>query len=250
MFCLNQRWLAPLFRALMTIAVIFVALFGAANLPIYANEPIVVVGYPPVSNMEGTTGHDLVVREAFRRIGHDVRFVLEPTKRSIHNANLGIYDAHYLRTASVLDTYPNLVLVPVPIKSTDYVAIVKRDDIDINGWDSLKDYVVGYPLGWKSFERFIDRFGTAVTLSEAAEALRMLDSGNIDVVLWTRNMFRRATSEAESMSLRISGPPLLKRELFLLVHESHRDMVPNLGKALTDMIEDGTLFTFCPTCKP
>jgi polar amino acid transport system substrate-binding protein len=246
----NKPRLALKSGALMAIVVILVALIGTANFPTYANEPIAVVGYPPVSNKDGTTRNDLVVREVFRRIGRDVRFVLEPTNRSIRNTNLGVYDAHYLRTAGVLDNHPNLLLVPVPIKSTSYVAIVKRDDIKINGWGSLKDYVVGYPLGWKVFEPYVDQFGTAVTLSQSAQALKMLDSGNIDVVLWTRNMLRRARSNSNFLNLREGGPPLGKKDLYLVVHEKQRELVPLLTKAITDMIADGTLYTLCPTCKP
>ena len=102
-----------------------------------ASESLVINTYaiPPFTTEEATGFLDNVVREAGRRIGHDITIVSWPEKRGIRLANSGKEDGHFIRIASVTEEFRNLIHVPVPIYRSIYVAIAKREDVEVEGWE-------------------------------------------------------------------------------------------------------------------
>ena len=71
-----------------------------------------------VSGIQNEQTHAMakeVLREAYRRIGYDIRFEFLPGKRSLEYANKGLTDGDVARIAGTEKKYPNLIPVPTPI---------------------------------------------------------------------------------------------------------------------------------------
>ena len=119
----------------------------------------------PYSTPRGTGCMDLVVKEAFRRIGEKVKIVWLPSERALINANSGIDDGDFVRVAGIEKEYHNLVMVPEKLCEFEFAAFAKSSAIKVSGWESLKRYNVGIPRG-------------AVALEEKMPAVRSLTEVN------------------------------------------------------------------------
>ena len=219
--------------------------------PAGASESIVISTFltPPFSTKEGTGFLDNVVREAGRRIGRDITIVWWPEKRGIRLANSGREDGHFPRTTFVLEKFRNLIPIPVAIWRSIHVAIARRPDVEVKGgWESLRSYSVGYPMGWKIFEKKEEYFGTSFPTGSRSSLFRMVDRGRVDVILFEKNYFGLLAPSEGMTHLRILEPPLSSSGKFLLLHKKHASLVPKFAAALKEMTEDGTLRKLCPPC--
>ncbi|HPE90971.1 MAG TPA: hypothetical protein PK146_01640, partial [Synergistales bacterium] len=94
---------------------------------------------------------DLLVKEAFSRIGLETEIVFNPTGRSLSDVNEGLADGELNRIEGMEKNFPNLVRVPEPNMVMDFVAFSKKEYI-INGWESISDLRIGIVKGWKILE--------------------------------------------------------------------------------------------------
>ena len=95
---------------------------------------------------------DLLVKEAFRRIGLEAEIVFNLTGRSLSDVNEGLADGELNRIEGMEKNFPNLVMVPEPNMVMDFVAFSKRD-LPIDGWDSIRGLRVGIVRGGRSWRR-------------------------------------------------------------------------------------------------
>lgn len=204
---------------------------------------------PPISTKERDGFLDLVMIEIFDRNGIDIKIRFVPVLRGAILANSGEEDGHFTRTTSGAKAFENLLPMTVPLHHAEYIAMVKRDDISINDWDDLKKYSVGYPFGWKVFENKEKHFGESIPYYKIPRMIEHLGVGKIDVMLGERIETRILQNRLKLPTYREIDPPLLKKKDFLLLHKKHKDLIPKLDKALTDMIAEGVAQKLCPPCK-
>lgn len=182
----------------------------------------------------------LLSQEAFRRVGLSMQLVSNPSERSLFFANAGEVDGEGLRVAGLSAQYPNLVQVPEPYIRVSFVAFARDERIRLDhGWASLKAHRVAYITGWKLFDANVPG-GTEVTrVDKAEQLLRMLDSGRIDLALYT---LADGTALARSLDLRAHAlmPALKELDMFLYLHKRHAGLAPRLAQALQDMKADGS----------
>ena len=184
--------------------------------------------------------HDLS-KEAFRRIGVDVKLVSLPSERSLHSANLGEVDGEGLRVPGLASQYPNLVQVPERYIGISFVAFAKDTSIRLDqGWDSLKSHRVAFINGWKMFENNAGGAKSVNKVDKAEQLFLMLDGGRIDLALYTRT---DGVALARHMGLSSIAPltPALKDvDMYLYLHRKHEALVPKLAQALREMKADGS----------
>ena len=184
--------------------------------------------------------HDLS-KEAFRRIGVDLKLVSLPSERSLHSANLGEVDGEGLRVPGLASQYPNLVQVPERYIGISFVAFARDASIRLDhGWESLKPHRVAFINGWKMFEGNAGGARVVSKVDKAEQMFLMLDGGRIDLALYTR---ADGVALARSMGLSSIAPlaPALKDvDMFLYLHRKHEALVPKLAQALREMKADGS----------
>jgi polar amino acid transport system substrate-binding protein len=184
--------------------------------------------------------HDLS-KEAFRRIGVDLKLVSLPSERSLHSANLGEVDGEGLRVPGLASQYPNLVQVPERYIGISFVAFARDASIRLDhGWESLKPHRVAFINGWKMFEGNAGGARVVSKVDKAEQMFLMLDGGRVDLALYTR---ADGVALARSMGLSSIAPlaPALKDvDMFLYLHRKHEALVPKLAQALREMKADGS----------
>lgn len=180
-------------------------------------------------------------KEAFRRIGADIKLVSLPSERSLHSANQGEVDGEGLRVPGLASQYPNLVQVPERFIGISFVAFAKDASIRLDqGWDSLKQYRVAFINGWKMFEANASGARVVNKVDKPEQLFLMLDGGRIDLALYTR---ADGIALARSMGLAAVAPlaPSLKDvDMYLYLHKRHEALVPKLAQALREMKADGS----------
>lgn len=183
---------------------------------------------------------DLIIKEMFKRIGHEVKIVHMPSERALANANEGIDDGDFVRISGIEKKYPNLVMVPEKVCDFEFAAFTKNRSITISTWESLKPYNVGIITGWKILEANV--VGTrSLTKTRNDEALfDLLQNDRADLVLFDRIQGMAVIKKRQLTGIRILEPLLAKKEMYLYLNRRHALLVPKLAAALQGMKRDGT----------
>lgn len=181
---------------------------------------------------------DRILQEAFRRINQQVRFVTTPSERGLINANSGAADGDVNRIAGLSKTYPNLLQVPEPNMSYDFMAF-SRKALPIKGWESLRGLRVGYITGWKIFDENVQ--GASVTKVDTPQQLfTLLAADRVDVALFDRWGGGHYLHEMKLSEVKAQEPPLARRDMYLYLNSAHAALVPRVAAALKAMKTDGT----------
>ncbi len=194
----------------------------------------------PLSRADDTGFIDQLVKEAFRRIGMNVKVVHLPAERSLINANEGVEQGVYVRIRDMDSLYHNLVRVPERIVDFEFVAFTTGVKARIDGWESLRPYEVGIIRGWKILEMNV-RSDKEVKCVKTPEILfDMLLDGRVELVVYNRLNGLGLIKDNGLKGVSVLDPPLAVREMFLYLHKSQEALVPRLTEALRAIKQDGS----------
>jgi len=198
--------------------------------------------YPPPYSTEDAQGIlDRVLREAFSRTGHDVRFLRLPAERALLDADAGLADGVVARIHGIDALYPNLVRVPsATLVSRDFVAFSRKGLGPIRRWEDLASFNIVYVRGWKIVEQNVPEAKSVLAVDGSRRAFRLLARGRADVVINARLDGAVVARQEGIRDLVIHEPPLTSRSLYPYLHVDHQAMVPDLAAALDAMKADGS----------
>jgi polar amino acid transport system substrate-binding protein len=180
-----------------------------------------------------------VAREAFRRVGLDLRVVPLPHERALVNANAGIEDGDLYRAAGFEKDFSNLAQVPESLVQQDFVAVARRPDVSVRGWDDLARYSVAYVTGNKILERHLEGFANVKSLRDNTLLFGLLATDRVDVVLINRWVGLVAARHA-GLAVRVQEPALVRVPMYMYLHRRHATLIPPLAAALAEVKRDGT----------
>jgi len=196
---------------------------------------------PPRSRPDGTGYEDRIVAEAFRRIGLAVRLEVMPAERCLVQADKGHVGGVYARVAGLSEKYPNLVMVPEPVDTFEFVAYSRRDDLRIAGWADLRPLSVGIITGWKIVEDLTREVRARTSVRDEEALFGLLRHGRVDVVVTGGAAGREVVRRTGYTELRPHSPPLAVRPMHLYLNRRHGGLAPRLAEALRQMRADGSL---------
>ena len=87
--------------------------------------------------------------------GLNLKLVQTPAKRSVTSLRQGLIDAEITRIPSFAETYPEGIMVSVPLTSISYFAYSARSDIEVKGWESLSPYKIVTVRGFQFVNEFL-----------------------------------------------------------------------------------------------
>lgn len=224
-------------------ALMGLALFAIAPGPAWAAGPALTLATgsrEPLVSSSGRPGFaEELVREALRRIGHDLRVVPLPVERALMNANAGIEDGDLYRAAGFEKDYPDLVQVPQPLLDQDFVAVARDPSVQVRGWPDLARYSVAYVTGNKILERRLQGFTNVTSVRDNALLFGLLANDRVDVALINRWVGLLAARQA-GVAVHVQEPALLRVPMYMYLHRKHEALVPQLATALAEVRRDGT----------
>jgi polar amino acid transport system substrate-binding protein len=198
---------------------------------------------PPLSNEDGTGMIDLIVKEAFSRIGVKIHIIRADRKQALEKANKGLYDGDIMRVAGTSLKYPNLFQVPESFYENEYVAFSKTVNTPMTGWEGLKPYRVAIPEGSVEIGRNVTEQNTksVVKIVSPFDMFNMIRKGEADLVIYERLMGYEQIREGEMSDIHVLEPSFSKKQMYLYLHNKHQDLIPKLAAAISNMKKDGTI---------
>ena len=194
---------------------------------------------PLVSTLERPGFIEELVREALRRVGHQLQVVSLPVERALIHANAGVEDGDLYRASGFEQDYPNLVRVPESLGQQDFVAFSLRDDVRVRSWNDLQHYSVAYVTGYKIIERHLHDSLKAESVRDNAALFSLLAANRAEVVLSNR-WVGYAAARTAGLAVRVHEPPLLHVPMYVYLHRRHDALVPRLSTAIAGVRSDGT----------
>ncbi|WP_417453205.1 substrate-binding periplasmic protein [Kiloniella sp.] len=205
---------------------------------ILAQEPLAFTG---IENSSYATISKQVMKEAYRRLGLDVKFTDLPAARSLAVANSGRVDGELYRIKDIHLKYKNLIMVPVPIGIMEGVAITTNSEISLQEWESLAPYRVCIRNGVKFAEAGTKNM--KVDVSNSNEHLFYnLGLNRCDVIILARLTSIKLAQDFETeMERPVYYHVIQTYPLFHYLHKKNKPLVLKLTKTLENMQIDGTI---------
>lgn len=218
---------------------IFSVLFAT---PLYAGQTLVLstADSSPLSTKEQDGFSDLVIREAFKRLGVDIQIVPLSSARSLSNADQSIDDGNFLRIQGVEKKFPHLVRVPEKIVDVKFVVFSKQKNLKTSGWKSLEPFHVGYIRGWQIAEDMIKNVRQTTVVENRTSLFKVLENDRIDLAFAELYGGYYQIHTLKLQDVTMSQPPLASREMFLYLNKKHEKLVPKLAAVLKEMKQDGS----------
>jgi polar amino acid transport system substrate-binding protein len=197
---------------------------------------------PPISTIDKHGFFDLLIQEACTRIGYQVEIDHPQAGRALMLANAGINDGDGPRvdTLDNLSGYPNLIRVEEKLMNIDFVAFTVDPSLQIHGWNSLYGHDVAIVTGWKILERRLSNLSNLVKVKDVLHALLLLKNKRTDVVILDRYSGLETANRLGFTNIRVNGPPLYSRSMYLYLNKRNAEVARKLAMALRTMKNDGT----------
>ena len=229
-------WVSSLRTGIIGVAIAVAAAslaFPAAATP----ERIVLAGV--VGTTDAWAG-DVILREAYRRIGVELVIRKVPAARAVLLSSVGQLDGEVQRIDAFKNAFPTLIQVRPAINFLEAVVFSGSVDFEVEGWENLRPHTIGVVRGIKfavdntaGMRRYI--------ASDYEPLFRMLELGRLDVGVVPRinGLWYQAWMNTDRiLELR---PPLTRFDLFHYLHEKHASLVPILAAELSKMRREGRL---------
>jgi len=223
---------------LMVTAFILLASTVSARLPV--KMVFNTAHYSPRSTPEGNGFEDLLLKEALRRLGVQLKIVNLPSERCLVNVNEGIDDGNFARVEGMEKTYPNLLMVPEPIADFEFVVFSKRSDLKVDGWESLNGYHIGYITGWKIVESKTAKARSRSAAKDYEALFKLLEIGRVDLVVFDRAEGECFVRKRGLNDISTVLPILERRNMYVYLNRRHASMASEMAKVFIEMKKDGT----------
>ncbi|WP_299879851.1 hypothetical protein [uncultured Cocleimonas sp.] len=180
-----------------------------------------------------------ILTPAYSRIGISVKFEKLPNERSLVNANRGITDGVLGRVGGLVESYPNLIMIPIPIAYDEILVYSKKINFKVEGWNSLLPHKIGYVSGFKKAE--LKTVGMEVeTVTSPTQGLHKLNLGRTDLFIGIKGI-QCLINRLELSEIGSLDQPLEKIIMYHYVHKSHGEMAARLETVLRQMKESGEM---------
>ncbi len=224
-----------LIRSTIAAAAVAAACMGAG--PAAAQDNLTLV--TPVNSVD-TVISEVILREAYRRLGIAVTIRKYPAERALKTANQGRVDGEVQRINGLSKKYKNLIQVKPPINYINGTVFAKSADFIIQGWKSLAPYRIGIVRGIKFAERNTQGMKT-YPATDYAHLVKMLDKDRVDVVVSPGVNGWFQIKQLNLKGIREMSPPVARFELFHYLHKKNASLVPRIAKVISEMEINGDL---------
>ena len=250
------QWCGQLsLRLLRLYAAVFLILALTLPVQIHAATSITLNAgtAEPFITADGGGFYGVLTHEIFSRLGIEAKVIRLPSGRSIINANEGIDDGVIARTAGMEEKYHNLIRIPVSVVTFKFVAYSLNDKLSVTGWDSFEPYSIGYIRGWRIYEKNVTKYKSLTVVNNAEQLFRLLMNERTELILFE---YYRGTwwNKHLNANAHLIGSPVAEKDMFIYMHNKHKDLVPKITDVLNAMKQDGTYqkikdATFLPLLK-
>ena len=182
-----------------------------------------------------------VMTEFYRRLGHEMKLITLPGKRSIVEANKGTVDGELIRIKRSEKLLSNLTRIPTAIDSIKVVAITRVDGAEINSLADLAGKKIGAIHGLQLTDRIVQ--GLPHQSVDSIDSLfKILIVGRVDVILFPElDAKYHIRNHALGDKVTIHTPPILEVALYHFINKSKPTLIKDMSELLAKLKETGEL---------
>ncbi len=187
---------------------------------------------------------ELILREAYKRLGYDIEVRSYPPARSLFVSNSGDVDGEVHRLLSTASNSPNLIPVPVHIHKLDVVVFGKTKAKEpFNNWETLLPYKVGLIRGHIYAREAIERYPQMryEQMIDPEQLLKMVSAGRIDYAVLTKWTGLKILNKLQMKEVSLMEGTLETYELFHYLHKKNKHLVPEIERMLKSMSDSGEI---------
>lgn len=229
-FHLGVRWI-------LFVATMLITLVGVCGSGLAAERSVVLA--TPLNTID-TVISEVVLREAYGRIGLNVEIQKYPGERALRLADRGAVDGEVQRIDGLDRKYANLVQIYPPTNFIEGGVFTTGTVFDVDGWESLRPYRIGITRGIK-FAEENTRGMDVYSAGNYEELFQMLVRGRVDVIVSPSMNGRYQMNLMGLSGIRLLEPAVARFELFHYLHKDRADLASRITPVLEVMERDGTL---------
>ena len=118
-----------------------------------------------------------------------------------------------------------------------YSVVVRKDNTDITGFDSLSGKTVGAQVGSKPVETAQEHGATVKQFDTNTQGWMELEAGTIDAVAIDQAVALYYLQQGGNAKLKLAGEPILSRGVAMATAKDKTDLTQQINKALQDLKE-------------
>lgn len=195
---------------------------------------------PPVSDYL-----QAVLMEMDRRLPDiEISFETLPAERSIQLVANGTNAGECCRIpAVILSRHPDLKVVPVSFFSARFNVFSKYPAPPIERFEDLKPFSVGTVKGWKVAVDNLHRIDPQelYIVTQPEQMFLMLEQDRIDYGVMGYMSGLKAVKDLGLNDIYALQPPLVEKQMFILLHPQYAELVPLFTQTLQQMMDDGSI---------
>ncbi|MCG8517866.1 MAG: hypothetical protein MI794_07735 [Pseudomonadales bacterium] len=224
----------------MLFAVVWISLFSMAWAGLARAADMMVLSTFSGSGLNLV--QEPIIREAYRRLGIELKILQLPAERALQMASRGQVDGEVARLAVIREQYPSLVMVPEPLFMIENVVFSKDISFPVQGYQSLQPYQVVTLRGYKHFEERLTALQVDFSLLPTYEQIfQTIDKDRFQLALLTRLDGLKTLSELDVSGVFALEPPLEVVPAYHFLHRKHAHLVPRLTRVLREMRQAGVI---------
>lgn len=183
-----------------------------------------------------------ILKEIYARLGITVEFLDVEAARALALSSAGQSDGEVQRIAKVATDFPTLVRIEPPINYIEPAVFTTGLNLDIDGWESIRNYKIGIVRGVGSSENGTRGMPHVEAAKSLKNLIRMLDRGRFQLLV--TDLF---SGEIEILRMGLQdrirplAPPLERIYIYHYLHEKHRDLAAQVGAVIREMADSGEL---------
>jgi len=194
----------------------------------------------PYSSVDGGGFLDYITQEIGRQSGSKLSIVTQPPERGLRNANSGQIDGDLTRINGISTIYPNLVQVKEKIIEWEFAAFSKDPKI-LKSWKTAATIRIAFIKGWKIYEKKTQNKPYVRVARSPQQLFNLLKLDRADVVLYERWQ-GLALLRSMGISERVYHELIEKKDMFLYLHEKHKEKAVTFARILAQLKKDGVYF--------
>jgi len=184
---------------------------------------------------------EIVMTDLYHRLGLEINMLRLPAKRAIWTANNGDALGELIRIDKIIDQYPNMVKIPIPIGTIKFSVFSKDHQFTVTGWDSLKPYKIGLLRG-TLFSKSVPKNTRTIKTNSLEDLFRMLETGRVDVVIYHKMDSLYILKELGlDKTIHMLTPDLQEVNMYHYIHKSNESHISRLTALMLKMQDDGSL---------
>ncbi|WP_338667992.1 substrate-binding periplasmic protein [Pseudodesulfovibrio methanolicus] len=182
-----------------------------------------------------------VLKEAYGRIGVQVRGKRLPAARSLEMAEDGLVDGEVNRIKTIEEQYPHLIRIDVPVNLLEGVVLTCNTRMEHVSPEAIRDLHLGIKIGNRYAEMLTDGMPSVTKLPQEKKLMALLLEGRLDALLVDRAWAEAEMAKPGMGCLRINEPPLVVVPLYHYLNRRHAALAPLITGELRAMRQCGEI---------